>query len=224
MDDINSKSSNHSDKNETEIKFDEEFKSHNINFNKTTEEKYNKNNLFEMKTTVFDNIIKQSILNTGDIKKENKSTLNFAKLAGIDVPRIINESTAAALDYRIQHDLINFQNGKDLFSSTIFGNAVAPSVNQINKFKEKIMAFDLGDRTFDLTILNIFKDEDGLINFKTEGDIHLRGIDFDKMFMEYCVNKFCENNELSVEKGKEILKNHLTYRRLRTKVGKAKKL
>jgi hypothetical protein len=61
-----------------------------------------------------------------------------------------------------------------LFSSTIFGNAVAPSVNQINKFKEKIMAFDLGDRTFDLTILNIFKDEDGLINFKTEGDIHLR--------------------------------------------------
>jgi hypothetical protein len=42
------------------------------------------------------------------------------------------------------------------------------------------------------------------------------------MFMEYCVNKFCENNELSVEKGKEILKNHLTYRRLRTKVGKAK--
>ena len=111
-----------------------------------------------------------------------------------------------------------------MFSSTIFGNAVAPSVNQINKFKEKIMAFDLGDRTFDLTILNIFKDEDGLINFKTEGDIHLRGIDFDKMFMEYCVNKFCENNELSVEKGKEILKNHLTYRRLRTKVGKAKKL
>ena len=77
MDDINSKSSNHSDKNETEIKFDEEFKSHNINFNKTTEEKYNKNNLFEMKTTVFDNIIKQSILNTGDIKKENKSTLNL---------------------------------------------------------------------------------------------------------------------------------------------------
>ena len=77
MDDINSKSSNHSDKNETEIKFDEEFKSHNINFNKTAEEKYNKNNLFEMKTTVFDNIIKQSILNTGDIKKENKSTLNL---------------------------------------------------------------------------------------------------------------------------------------------------
>ena len=64
MDDINSKSSNHSDKNETEIKFDEEFKSHNINFNKTAEEKYNKNNLFEMKTTIFKNIIKQSILNT----------------------------------------------------------------------------------------------------------------------------------------------------------------
>lgn len=37
--------------------------------------------------------------------------------------------------------------------------------------------------------------------------------------MEYYVNKFCEDNKLSVEKGKEILKNHLTYGRLRTKVG-----
>lgn len=65
-----------------------------------------------------------------------------------------------------------------MFSSTIFGNnySVVSSANQINKFKEKIIAFDLGGGIFDLTILNIFKDEDGFINFKKESDINLRGV------------------------------------------------
>ena len=148
--------------------------------------------------------------------RQKNSLLNAAKLAGIEVPRIINEPTAAAIAYGIQHDLTNSQiGGKDIFSSTIFGDnySVAPSANHISK--EKIMAFDLGGGTFDLTILNVSKDEDGLIDFKaelTEGEIHLGGSDFDKMLMEYCVNKFCEENELSEKKGKEknvkMLKNY----------------
>ena len=160
--------------------------------------------------------------------RQKNSLLNAAKLAGIEVPRIINEPTAAAIAYGIQHDLTNSQiGGKDIFSSTIFGDnySVAPSANHISK--EKIMAFDLGGGTFDLTILNVSKDEDGLIDFKaelTEGEIHLGGSDFDKMLMEYCVNKFCEENELSEKKGKEILKDYLTYRRLKTKCENAKKL
>ena len=161
--------------------------------------------------------------------KQKKSILNAAKLAGIEVPRIINEPTAAALAYGIQHELTNSQNEKDIFSSTMFGDnySVPPSANQINKSKEKIMTFDLGGGTFDLTILNISKDEDGTTNFKielTEGDIHLGGSDFDKKLMDFCVKKFCEDNELSEEKGKEILKDYLTYRRLKSKCEAAKKL
>ena len=160
---------------------------------------------------------------------QKNSILNAAKLAGIEVPRIINEPTAAALAYGIEHDLTNNQKDIDMFSSTIFGSnySVAPSANQMIKYKEKIMTFDLGGGTFDLTILNITKDEDGLTNFQielTEGDIHLGGSDFDKKLMEFCVKKFCEENELSEKEGIEILKNYLTYRRLKSKCENAKKL
>ena len=158
---------------------------------------------------------------------QKQSILDAAKAAGIEIPRIIIEPTAAALAYGIGHDLIKCE--KDMFSSTMEGDDynVAPLANGFIKSKEKIMTFDLGGGTFDLTILNITKIDDDTLSFKTEltdGDIHLGGSDFDKMLMEYCINYFCEENELNKEQRDEITNNLLICRRLKTKCESAKKL
>ena len=91
---------------------------------------------------------------------QRKCTENAAKLAGIEVLRIINEPTAAALAYGL---------GK--------------TDNEAGKNKEKkILVFDLGGGTFDVTILNISKSEEQ--NFEilsTKGDKFLGGEDFDNL-------------------------------------------
>ena len=158
-------------------------------------------------------------------EKQKQSIFQAAKLAGIKTQRIINEPTAAALAYGIGHDLTKTERD-DVFSSTISGDeySVAPSANQINKSKEKILVFDLGGGTLDITILTITKDNDEQINFQadlTDGDIHLGGSDFDKMLMDYCVKRFCEENELN----ENVFDNTYTgSRRLKGNCENAKKL
>lgn len=162
--------------------------------------------------------------------QQKESIKNAAIAAGIEETRIINEPTAAALAYGIGHDLSLSKKDEDMFSSTMLENnySVAPSANQVIKTKEKLMTFDLGGGTFDLTILNISKSDDDTLNFKielTEGDIHLGGSDFDKRLIDYCIKEFCEENEFDKDIiGKEILKDYSTYRRLKTKCENAKKL
>ena len=146
-------------------------------------------------------------------------------MAGIEVPRIINEPTAAALAYGIGKDL-TYKPKNNLFISTAEGvdYNVAPSANQFIKSEEKVMIFDLGGGTLDITILNINKNQDNSLNFDikvTRGDIHLGGSDFDKILMDYCIKFFCEDNGINKQ---DILKDYRACRRLKVKCENAKKL
>ena len=133
-------------------------------------------------------------------EKQKQSIIEAAKMAGIDVPRIINESTAAAIAYDI---------GKDVL---------------FTKSEEKVMIFDLGGGTLKMTILNVNKSEDNNINYNilvTKEDIHLGGSDFDKLLMDYCIQYFCENTNINKD---NILKDIRACRRLKIKCENAKKL
>ncbi len=95
----------------------------------------------------------------GDAQRQ--ATKDAGKIAGLNVLRIINEPTAAALAY-----------GMD---------------NKTN-VEKNILIFDLGGGTFDSTILSV---EEGIFEVKgTDGDSHLGGEDFDNKLVEYCVNEF----------------------------------
>ena len=131
---------------------------------------------------------------------QKNSILEAARLAGIDIPRIINDPTAAALAYGIGKGLNKPKT--EVFSSTKINDdgECEPLNTSQNKAKEKILAFDLDGGTLDITILTITKDKSGQTNFKvklTDGDIHLGRNDFDKMLIDYCVKKFCEENEIN---------------------------
>lgn len=90
---------------------------------------------------------------------QRQATKDAGKIAGLDVKRIINEPTAAALAY-----------GMDKES------------------EQKIMVYDLGGGTFDVSILDI---GDGVIEvLATAGDTHLGGDDFDQRIMDYLVAEF----------------------------------
>ncbi len=91
---------------------------------------------------------------------EREATINAAKLAGLNVLRIINEPTAAALFYGYQ---------------------------KTNK-NQKAFVFDLGGGTFDITILQINKNEIKVIG--TNGDHHLGGKDWDDRILEFITDQF----------------------------------
>ena len=115
---------------------------------------------------------------------QRKSTIEAAKLAGVEVLRIINEPTAAALAYGLQ-EKNNLKNNK------------------------KILVFDLGGGTFDVTILNITKDEKNNQNFdviSTASNKFFGGEDFDNKLVEYVLDNFCDEIEDSPEKKEETKK------------------
>ena len=109
---------------------------------------------------------------------QRKLTKQAAELVGLNVLRVINEPTAAALAY-------GFDKKQDI--------------------KEKILVFDLGGGTFDVSILSIEKDENNpdRIIFQvlgTSGDTQLGGEDFDNKLVEFCLNKMRNKNEIIKEK------------------------
>ena len=109
-------------------------------------------------------------------------TKNAAKLAGIEVLRIINEPTAAALAYGIGEKKNETDSGEE----------------------KKILVFDLGGGTFDVTILKINDGKEQ--NFEilsTKGDKFLGGEDFDNKLVDYFLDKFCKNMNESKEKVKK---------------------
>ena len=129
---------------------------------------------------------------------QRKCTEQAAKMAGIDVLRIINEPTAAALAYGLQDQNIN-NNGK-------------------------ILIFDLGGGTFDVTILNINKEKNLEQIFEilsTNGDKFLGGEDFDNKLVEYFLDKFCEKMGLNKN---EIKKDKKAIRRLKIACEKIKRV
>ena len=107
---------------------------------------------------------------------QRESTKIAAELAGLEVLRLINEPTAAALAYGLNE--FNDNNNKN------------------------ILIFDLGGGTFDVTILSLEYDDDGK-KFEvesTDGDTHLGGQDFDQEFYKLANEKFAlENNDTDLE-------------------------
>ncbi|MDD2565622.1 MAG: molecular chaperone DnaK [Candidatus Gracilibacteria bacterium] len=91
---------------------------------------------------------------------QRQATINAGKVAGLDVKRIVNEPTAAALSY---------------------------GSNQ--KKDEKIAVYDFGGGTFDISILDIGADGTFEV-LATNGDTHLGGDDFDQRIFEYIVDQF----------------------------------
>ena len=130
---------------------------------------------------------------------QRNCTKQAAKLAGIEVLRIINEPTAAALAYGLQDQ------GKEL--------------------KGKTLVFDLGGGTFDVTILNINKNiqnsEQSFEILSTNGDKFLGGEDFDNKLVEYILDKFCYKYELNKE---EVKKDNKAIRKLKISCEKIKRV
>ena len=110
---------------------------------------------------------------------QRNCTKQAAKLAGVEVLRIINEPTAAALAYGLDEE------------------------NQTEEEK-KILVFDLGGGTFDVTILKINNGGDQKFEIlSTKGDKFLGGEDFDNKLVEEVLDRFCQKMKESKEKIKE---------------------
>lgn len=120
---------------------------------------------------------------------QRQATKDAGAIAGLNVMRIINEPTAAALAYGLDKNL---------------------------KGERKVLIFDLGGGTFDVSILTI--DEGSLFEVKsTAGDTHLGGEDFDNRL----VNHFTE--EFKRKYKKDLRSNPRAIRRLRTAAERAKR-
>ena len=100
---------------------------------------------------------------------QRQATKDAGKIAGLEVKRIINEPTAAALAYGLDKE---------------------------NKGDEKIAVFDLGGGTFDVSILEL---GDGVFEVKsTNGDTHLGGADFDRVLVNYFVAEFKKDQGIDI--------------------------
>ncbi|MGY3777014.1 molecular chaperone DnaK [Helcococcus sueciensis] len=120
--------------------------------------------------------------------EQRQATKDAGKIAGLDVKRIVNEPTAAALAYGMQKE------NDDM----------------------KIMVFDLGGGTFDVSILEV---ADGVIDvLATRGNNRLGGDDFDERLMNYINEEFKKENG-----GVDLLKDHTSAQRLKDAAEKAKK-
>lgn len=118
---------------------------------------------------------------------ERQATKNAGKIAGLEVERIINEPTAAALAY-----------GLDKQDKA-----------------EKILVYDLGGGTFDVSILEL---GDGVFEVKsTSGNNRLGGDDFDQRIIDYLVEEFKKENSI------DLTKDKMAMQRLKDAAEKAKK-
>ena len=117
---------------------------------------------------------------------QRQATKDAGKIAGLEVKRIINEPTAAALAYGLE-----------------------------SKKDEKIVVFDLGGDTFDVSILEL---GDGVFEvMSTNGDTHLGGEDFDNVLVNFLVDEFKK------ESGIDIKGDAAAMQRVKDEAEKAKK-
>ena len=117
---------------------------------------------------------------------QRQATKDAGKIAGLDVKRIINEPTAAALAYGLD-----------------------------NEKEQKIMVYDLGGGTFDVSIIEI---GDGVIEvLATNGDTHLGGDDFDNRVTQWMIDEFKKTEDVDLSGDKMALQ------RLKEAAEKAKK-
>ena len=103
---------------------------------------------------------------------QRQATKDAGQIAGLEVARIINEPTAAAMAYGLD------KNNQD----------------------QKIVVFDLGGGTFDVSVLEL-NDDDGMKVFEvisTAGDTHLGGDDFDEVLIHYVADEFKKSNGIDL--------------------------
>ena len=118
---------------------------------------------------------------------QRQATKDAGKIAGLEVERIINEPTAAALAYGLDKQDKN----------------------------EKVLVYDLGGGTFDVSILEL---GDGVFEvLSTSGNNHLGGDDFDNRIMDYLVDEFKKEN------GIDLTKDSMAMQRVKDASEKAKK-
>ncbi len=107
---------------------------------------------------------------------QRQATKDAGKIAGLEVKRIINEPTAAALAY---------------------------GLDKADKKDEKIAVYDLGGGTFDVSILEL---GDGVFEVKsTNGDTHLGGADFDRVIVNYFADEFKKEHGISIADDKAAM-------------------
>ena len=122
---------------------------------------------------------------------QRQATKDAGQIAGLEVARIINEPTAAAMAY-----------GLDKKQS-----------------EQKIVVFDLGGGTFDVSVLEL-NDDDGMKVFEvisTSGDTHLGGDDFDDVLINHVADEFMKSNSV------DLRKDTMALQRLQEACEKAKK-
>jgi L1 cell adhesion molecule like protein len=109
---------------------------------------------------------------------QRQTTKDAGRIAGLNILRIINEPTAAALAY-----------GLDKAQGS---------------GEKRVLIFDLGGGTFDVSVLAI---EDGVFEVKaTAGDTHLGGEDFDNILVDWCVEEFKKKTKLDVKGNQRALR------------------
>ena len=122
---------------------------------------------------------------------QRQATKDAGQIAGLEVARIINEPTAAAMAY---------------------------GLDKMEK-EQKIVVFDLGGGTFDVSVLEL-NDDDGMKVFEvisTSGDTHLGGDDFDDVLINYVADEFKKGN------GVDLREDTMALQRLQEACEKAKK-
>ena len=109
---------------------------------------------------------------------QRQATKDAGTISGLNVLRIINEPTAAAIAYGLD--------------------------KQAGKKEENVLIFDLGGGTFDVSLLSL---EDGLFEVKaTNGNTHLGGEDFDNRLVEYCAGEFRRKTSIDIKKNAKALR------------------
>ena len=113
---------------------------------------------------------------------QRQSTKDAGRIAGLNVMRIINEPTAAAIAYGLDNKSDN---------------------------EKTVLVFDLGGGTFDVSILVL--NEETFEVKSTSGNTHLGGEDFDNRLMQFCIEKFKEETDVNIELNQKALRRLKQY-------------
>mmetsp|Transcript_7795 Transcript_7795/g.5845 ORF Transcript_7795/g.5845 Transcript_7795/m.5845 type:complete len:761 (-) Transcript_7795:97-2379(-) len=115
---------------------------------------------------------------------QRQATKDAGAIAGLKIERVLNEPTAAAIAYGLDR------------------NSKSDSSSGARK-EENILVFDLGGGTFDVTLLTI---DNGVFEVRaTAGDTHLGGEDFDQRLMDYCIQQFQKQHQVSLAQDKKAM-------------------
>jgi len=108
---------------------------------------------------------------------QRQATKDAGTISGLNVKRIINEPTAAAIAY---------------------------GLDKKDNRERNVLIFDLGGGTFDVSLLSI---EDGIFEVKaTNGHTHLGGEDFDNRLVEYCIAEFKKRTHIDIRNNKRAMR------------------